>query len=214
MTHYETAFLISPNLEEEETEKLITQMAEVISKKKGKMINEDRWGKRRLAYPIMKFEEAFYVFFHYEGEPEIPLELERRFKQTEAVLRYLTVKKTQKENVRRKKAVPADQGKTEPPQEETHEAGVVETEMTDKKKEEKTEAGEKTDAVEAEKIDEQEEVAEKEEKIEKEEAAGKQEDDKKKKVAEEEVTLEKDEAAEKKEDAQENVVPPEKSKEK
>ncbi|TEU07814.1 MAG: 30S ribosomal protein S6, partial [Candidatus Aminicenantes bacterium] len=102
MTQYETAFLISPNLEEEETEKVITQMAKVISEKKGKMINEDRWGKRRLAYPIKKFEEAFYVFFHYEGDSEIPLELERRFKQTEEVLRYLTMKKTQKENVRRK----------------------------------------------------------------------------------------------------------------
>ena len=82
MTQYETAFLISPNLEEEETEKVIVQMAEVVSKKKGKMINEDRWGKRRLAYPIKKFEEAFYVFFHYEGDSEIASELERRFKQS------------------------------------------------------------------------------------------------------------------------------------
>ena len=113
MTQYETAFLISPDLEEEETEKVIVQMAEVVSKKKGKMINEDRWGKRRLAYPIKKFEEAFYVFFHYEGDSEIPSELERRFKQSEAILRYLTVKKELKENIRRKKkGVPAEKKRT------------------------------------------------------------------------------------------------------
>jgi small subunit ribosomal protein S6 len=103
MEQYETAFLISPTLEEEETEKIITQMAEVISKKKGKMIKEDRWGKRRLAYQIKKHEEAFYVFFHYEGDSAIPNELERRFKQSEAILRFLTVKKETKENVRKKR---------------------------------------------------------------------------------------------------------------
>jgi len=103
MRYYETAFLIAPNLSEEETEKLISQMSGVVSKKKGKMINLDKWGKRKLAYSIQKFEDAFYVFLQYEGESDIPAELERRFKQTEAILRYLTVKREQKENIRKKK---------------------------------------------------------------------------------------------------------------
>ena len=63
MRLYETAFLIAPNLPEEETEQLITEMAEVVSSRKGKMVNIDKWGKRKLAYPIEKFEAAFYVFF-------------------------------------------------------------------------------------------------------------------------------------------------------
>lgn len=105
MRQYETAFLISPKLAEEETAKIISQMAEIISKKKGKMVKEDRWGKRKLAYPIKKFEEAFYVFFVYEGDPSIPFELERRFKQTEAILRFLTVKKEGKEKIRKKKKI-------------------------------------------------------------------------------------------------------------
>lgn len=103
MRLYETAFLIAPNLPEEEIEKLIEDMADVVSKKKGKMDNIDKWGKRRLAYPIDKFTEAYYVFFHYQGEAEIPAELERRFKQMEQVLRYMTLKKDQKDNVRKKK---------------------------------------------------------------------------------------------------------------
>ena len=97
MRIYETAFLIAPNLSEEDTEKLIQQMADVIPAKKGKMIHIDKWGKRKLAYQIKKFEVAFYVFFLYKGEADIPSELERRFKQNEAVIRYLTVKKEEGE---------------------------------------------------------------------------------------------------------------------
>ena len=125
MRQYETVFLISPNLEEEETTKIITQISGIISKEKGKLIQEDRWGKKRLAYPIKKFEEAFYVFFHYEGGSNIPLELEKRFKQTEAILRFLTVKKETRENVRKKRkdipvekaAAPAVEAETVTPQE-------------------------------------------------------------------------------------------------
>jgi small subunit ribosomal protein S6 len=102
MRHYETAFLITPKLEEEETEKLIEKMAEVVKKKKGKMVNIEKWGKRRLAYPIDKLDEAVYVFFHYEGEPDIPLELQRRFRQTETIIRYLTLKKESQVQPRKK----------------------------------------------------------------------------------------------------------------
>ena len=208
MTQYETAFLISPNLEEEETEKVITQMAEVISKKKGKMINEDRWGKRRLAYPIQKFEEAFYVFFHYEGDSEIPSELERRFKQTETVLRYLTMKKSQKENVRRKKTVPAEKERAVPPEKERPETGEPETEPLEEMKPEKAPADEKRERVEAEEADEKKESAQNKEEVEKEDVGAKEEE------ADEKGDIEKDEAPEEKEDAQEDVAPPKKGKEK
>ena len=102
MRPYETAFLITPKMEEEEAEKLIEKMAEVVKKKKGKMVNIERWGKRKLAYPIDKLDEAVYVFFHYEGNPDIPNELQRRFRQTEAVIRYLTLRKEPQTHPRKK----------------------------------------------------------------------------------------------------------------
>ncbi len=107
MRRYETALLIAPNISEEETDQLIQQIEGVIAEKKGKMVNLDKWGKRRMAYQIKKFDEAFYVFFLYDGTPDIPAELERRFKQTDAVLRYLTVLRDLKDNIRktRKKKV-------------------------------------------------------------------------------------------------------------
>jgi small subunit ribosomal protein S6 len=104
MRPYETAFLITPKLEEVEAEKLIEKMADVVKKKKGKMVNIERWGKRRLAYPIDKLDEAVYVFFHYEGNPDIPNELQRRFRQTEAVIRYLTLRKEPQTHPRKKTA--------------------------------------------------------------------------------------------------------------
>jgi small subunit ribosomal protein S6 len=113
MQLYETGFLLSPSLSEEDTEKFISQMLEVISQKKGNLVKQDRWGKRRLAYPIKKAKEAFYVFLTYEGEPGIPAEMERRFKQTDSVLRYLTLRREAKESVRRKKKKSAEAEKKE-----------------------------------------------------------------------------------------------------
>jgi small subunit ribosomal protein S6 len=103
MKIYETGFLLAPNLSEDDTEKLISQMAEVVSQREGKLIRQEKWGKRRMAYSIKRWSEAFYVFFHYEGKPDIPVELERRFKQSDAVLRYLTLQKEPREATRRKR---------------------------------------------------------------------------------------------------------------
>jgi small subunit ribosomal protein S6 len=169
MRSYETAFLIAPTLPEEEMEKLIEKMAGIISKKKGKMIHLDKWGKRRLAYPIEKFSDAFYVFFQYKGEPDIPAELERNFKQTEAVIRYLTVKMEERANVRRKKGKP--KGKRpgdfeEPAREEPapNVPPVIEEEPDKKVENEKLEEGPQEEGS-AEKIEEETpEEAEKEEK--------------------------------------------------
>jgi small subunit ribosomal protein S6 len=127
MKFYETGLLIAPNLSEEDTERVINQMAEVISQRDGKLVKQERWGKRRLAYPIKKFSEAFYVFFHYEGNPDIPLELVRRFKQTDTILRYLTLQKDTQEAVPRKRKKekvkePAEAGPAD--ESENNEAGA------------------------------------------------------------------------------------------
>jgi small subunit ribosomal protein S6 len=103
MTQYETGFVLSPTLSEEETNQFIQQMAATIAQKKGRMVRQDVWGKRRLAYTIKKFGEGLYVFFTYEGPGDVSAELERRFKQTDAVIRYLTVKKDLRTQARKKR---------------------------------------------------------------------------------------------------------------
>lgn len=186
MRQYETVFLISPNLEEEETAKIITQISGIISKKKGKLIQEDRWGKKKLAYPIKKFEEAFYVFFHYEGDSNIPFELEKRFKQTEAILRFLTVKKETRENVRKKrKGIPAEKEAAAPAGEE--EIVVPQKEESEKKEEKEIAAPAKEEDIEEEKKEEEvvpeekmEEATEEKEEPEEEQKKGEEEPEEKK----------------------------------
>jgi small subunit ribosomal protein S6 len=103
MRQYETGFVLSPALSEEETTQFIQQMAAIVAQKKGRMVKQDVWGKRRLAYIIKKFNEGVYVFFTYEGPGDISTEMERRFKQTDVVIRFLTVKKDLRDQARKKR---------------------------------------------------------------------------------------------------------------
>ncbi|MGQ9800312.1 MAG: 30S ribosomal protein S6 [Candidatus Saccharicenans sp.] len=105
MNQYETGFIVAPNLPEEEASALINQLAEVIPAKNGQMIKKDFWGKRKLAYPIKRFNEGLYVFFIYQGSPAVPAELERRFKQTDAILRFMTIKRDPRDVINGKKKV-------------------------------------------------------------------------------------------------------------
>jgi small subunit ribosomal protein S6 len=109
MNQYETGFIIAPNLSEEETSALINQMAQVVSSKQGKMIKQDLWGKRKLAYRLKKFDEGFYVFFTYEATPAVPAELERKFKQTDSILRFMTIKKDERGLIKSKKKVKTEE---------------------------------------------------------------------------------------------------------
>ncbi len=91
MGKYETVLLISPNLEDQQREVLLSSLEQSISDTKGNLINMDKWGKRKLAYPVRKFEEGFYVLLFYEAGEETIKELERKMRMNEDVLRFLTV---------------------------------------------------------------------------------------------------------------------------
>jgi len=103
MRQYETVFVLSSSLSDDDAQAFVRQMAEVVTQKNGRMIKQDIWGKKRLAYPIKKSHEGTYIFFLYEGPGDVSQELERRFKQTDAVIRFLTILKNPGDNVRRKK---------------------------------------------------------------------------------------------------------------
>jgi small subunit ribosomal protein S6 len=102
LRQYETGFVLSPALSEEEITQFLQQMAEIVAQKKGRMVKQDVWGKRRLAFPIKRFQEGVYVFFTFDGPGDVAAELERRFKQTDAVIRFMTVVKDPRDLARRK----------------------------------------------------------------------------------------------------------------
>ena len=109
MRQYETGFVLSPTLSEEETAQFVQQMAEVVAQKKGRMVKQDVWGKRRLAFPIKRFQEGVYVFFTYEGAGDVSAELERRFKQTDSVIRFMTILRDPRDLIGRKRKKRAEE---------------------------------------------------------------------------------------------------------
>ncbi len=102
MRQYETGFVLSPALSEEEITQFLHQMTEIVAQKKGRLVKQDVWGKRRLAFPIKRHNEGFYVFLTYDGGGDVSAELERRFKQSDAVIRFMTVLKDPRDLGRRK----------------------------------------------------------------------------------------------------------------
>ncbi len=92
MQKYETIFILQSQLEEEKTEELIEKFKSVIEREGGQISNLDKWGKRKLAYEVKKQKEGFYVLMNYTAPAHITDQLERSFKITDGVLRYLIVR--------------------------------------------------------------------------------------------------------------------------
>ena len=95
MTNYEVLFIIDPALEDEKKEATIEAVKEIIASE-GEVGNVDVWGLRKLAYPINKKSEGYYVVIEFKAEPTLPKELDRRLKISDNVMRHLIDNKDQK----------------------------------------------------------------------------------------------------------------------
>ena len=92
MRKYEALYIIRPNYEEEQYTAFVEKYNAVIQANGGEVIKVDPWGKRRLAYEIDKIREGFYVLVEFQGEADLPAELERNFRISDEIMRYLVVK--------------------------------------------------------------------------------------------------------------------------
>lgn len=92
MRHYETIFIISPELSEDETGAVVEKFSGILTDAGAVMVKVENWGRRRLAYEVKKFNKGYYVLFDYGAEPAAVTEMERNFKIDERVIRFLTVK--------------------------------------------------------------------------------------------------------------------------
>ncbi|MFA5637798.1 MAG: 30S ribosomal protein S6 [Anaerovoracaceae bacterium] len=95
MTNYEVLFILDPVLDEEKKESLITMVQDII-KTGGEVGKVDVWGMRKLAYPIQKKEEGYYVVIEFAANHEVPKELDRRLKISDAVMRHLIINKDER----------------------------------------------------------------------------------------------------------------------
>ncbi len=89
---YETVYILRPDVDPDEAEKVAGRIKDVMETAGGKFTEVDLWGKRRLAYPIKKFTRGIYVYYKFVGNTEIVAEQERNLRLLEPVIRYQTVK--------------------------------------------------------------------------------------------------------------------------
>ncbi|NEO82829.1 MAG: 30S ribosomal protein S6 [Spirulina sp. SIO3F2] len=90
--HYEMMYVLRPDLSEEQTNTAITKYSDLLTELGSTNIQADVWGRRRLAYPIKKFQDGIYVLLHYEADGQQVAPLERSMRLSEDVIRYLTIK--------------------------------------------------------------------------------------------------------------------------
>ena len=91
MRTYEVLYILSPQVPEEEATAISTEFKRVAESTGANLKNEESWGRRRLAYPIQKFNEGIYHLFVYESDSSLA-ELDRRMKNNDRVLRHMIVR--------------------------------------------------------------------------------------------------------------------------
>lgn len=89
---YELALIISPEVKDEALDTTIANVSQFIAGKGGAVSEVERWGKKKLAYPIQHFMEGNYVLIQCKLKPTLGKELEANLQISEEILRYLLVK--------------------------------------------------------------------------------------------------------------------------
>ncbi|MBK6523416.1 MAG: 30S ribosomal protein S6 [Bacteroidia bacterium] len=90
--HYETVFILTPVLSDEQAKEAAKKFKKTITDLGGKVINEENWGLKKLAYPIQKKTTGFYHLMEFNSSSiDIVSQLEVAYKRDERVLRFLTV---------------------------------------------------------------------------------------------------------------------------
>ncbi|GLH68373.1 30S ribosomal protein S6 [Geothrix edaphica] len=92
MRHYETIFIASPTLTDEQSDELVKQYEGIIAEQGGELLKTDKWGRKKLAYEVQKFSEGYYTLFEMNAGPDLIAELERRFRNNDSVIKYLSVR--------------------------------------------------------------------------------------------------------------------------
>jgi len=92
MRRYEQIYILRPSLSEDEITTVIDNTTQIILDEGGTIISTSKWGMKKLAYPIKKELQGYYVFCDFTTTPTAVAEVERKFRIDDAVLKYLTIK--------------------------------------------------------------------------------------------------------------------------
>ena len=93
MREYEAIFILAPTLDEEHTQAIIDSLRQAAEERGAEVANVDRWGRRRLAYPVKKHTDGQYVIFTLLADSNVALrELERRVRVSDSIIRFLAIR--------------------------------------------------------------------------------------------------------------------------
>ena len=92
MNQYETVFIVTPVLSDDQMKEAVKKFSGFLSENGGEIIHEDHWGLRKLAYPIQKKSTGFYHLIEFKAGGELTNRLEVEFRRDERIIRFLTVK--------------------------------------------------------------------------------------------------------------------------
>ena len=91
MNKYESVIIINPSVEEQGIKSLIAKFTDLINSN-GKLEKVEELGKKKLAYEIKKKSEGYYIVFNFEAKPELIAELERVYRITDEVIKFIVVR--------------------------------------------------------------------------------------------------------------------------
>ena len=91
MNKYESVIIINPNVDEDGIKKLVKKFTDLINND-GKLEKADELGMKKLAYEVKKNKEGYYVVFYFEAKPELITELERNYRITDEVIKFMTIR--------------------------------------------------------------------------------------------------------------------------
>ena len=92
MNNYETIFLMKDDITEEQRNTVIEEIRDYLTKN-GKISVEENLGKKKLAYEIKKNKEGYYVVYDFEANPSLIAELERNYRITDEVMKFIVIRK-------------------------------------------------------------------------------------------------------------------------
>lgn len=92
MNRYETVFIVTPVLSDAQMKETVEKFRGVLKEQGAKMVHEEHWGLKKLAYPIQHKSTGFYQLFEFEAEGAMIEKLEVQFRRDERVIRFLTMK--------------------------------------------------------------------------------------------------------------------------
>ncbi len=92
LNQYETVFITTPVLSESQMKETVDKFKKILTAEGAKIVHEENWGLRKLAYPIQKKSTGFYYLIEFRAEGTLVRKLETEFKRDERIIRFLTVR--------------------------------------------------------------------------------------------------------------------------